>query len=310
MRLLCAIAGVSRGGYYKYLTRPKSVKQQQDEVIVGVITAIQKRLHRSVGYRKMVPLLKKEAGLEVGSTRARRLMRENDLKSAVRIKKHSDEVYIRRRKAREALPPDLIQRNFFATAPYKRLVTDIAVLPCLEGKMYLNSIADLYNGEILAHHKSLYIDTKLCIDTLEKLGKAIDIRGAIIHSDGGPAYMSYAYRAKAEELGLTMSLGTTGDCYDNAAMESLNGIIKTECLYCRFGKTNVLNRRVPRNEIISAIDEFIPYYNNERPKERLGFLSPVEFRLQNPAGTAPAPQGLTTNLLLSDDWLTDDCVKH
>lgn len=110
----------------------------------------------------------------------------------------------------------------------------IIVLPCLEGRIYLNSIADLFNGEILAYHYSLKVDTVLCIDTLEKLAKAIDTRSVILHSDGGSTYMSYDYRNKAQELALRMSLGNIGDCYDNAAMESLNGIIKTGCLYCRF----------------------------------------------------------------------------
>lgn len=84
-------------------------------------------------------------------------------------------------------------------------------------------------------------------------------------------------------------------------MESLNGTIKTECLYCHFGKTSVLNRRIPRNEIISAIDEFMPYYNNERPKKHLGFLSPVEFRLQNFLGTYLAPLELTTDITADND---------
>ncbi len=302
MRLLCAIAGVSRGGYYKFHTRVKSQKQVQDEVIVEAMRGIQERLHRSVGYRKMVPLLRKTANLEVGTTRVRRLMKENGLESAVRIKRFSDEVYIRRRKMRESLPPDLIQRKFFALAPYQRMMEDIITVPCLEGKIYLNSIADFFNGEILAYHLSLKIDTALCVDTLDKLGKAIDTQGAILHSDGGTTYISYGYRNKANELGLRMSLGSVGDCYDNAAMESLNGIIKTECLYCQFGKTNIINRRVARSVIISAIDEFMFYYNNERPKARLGYLSPVEFRLENPSGTYLAPLELTTNLSMDNDY--------
>ena len=68
-------------------------------------------------------------------------------------------------------------------------------------------------------------------------------------------------------------------------MESLNGIIKTESLYCRFGKTRVKDRRVPVALLKSAVIEFIDYYNTRRPKKKLGFLSPVEFRKQNPRGT-------------------------
>ena len=104
----------------------------------------------------------------------------------------------------------------------------------------------------------------------DKIG---DANGLVLHSDGGSTYLSYAYRKLLEELGIRMSLGKTGICYDNAAMESLNGIIKTECLYCRFGKSAIRNRRIPKREVIAAVVEFIAFYNTKRPKERLGFLS-------------------------------------
>lgn len=87
--------------------------------------------------------------------------------------------------------------------------------------------------------------------------------------------------------GIRQSIGRVASCYDNAAMESLNGIIKTEALYCRFGKTRVKEKRVPIDDIVNAVIEFINRYNNERSKESLGGLSPVEFRLQNPKGTYP-----------------------
>jgi transposase InsO family protein len=70
-------------------------------------------------------------------------------------------------------------------------------------------------------------------------------------------------------------------------VESLNGIIKTECLYCRFGKSNVVNRRIPKKDVMAAVNEFIDFYNKNWPKQKLGFLSPLQFRLQNPKGTYP-----------------------
>ena len=107
---------------------------------------------------------------------------------------------------------------------------------------------------------------------------------------GGPLpRQSFTLKEKAEiliameEEGL--STERTAICYDNAAIESLNGIIKTEALYCRFGKTRVKDRRIPVAQLKSAVIEFIDYYNNRRPKRKLGFLSPGEFRKQNPKGT-------------------------
>jgi len=215
-------------------------------------------------------------------------MKENNLQSTVRAKKYSDEVYVRRRKMKESLPPDLIKRNFFALEPYKRLVEDITYLPCLEQTMYLNTIEDLFNGEIHAYAISDSVNTKLCTNTVEILAERVKItKGIILHSDNGSTYLSYAYRELLGKLKMRMSLGYKGSCFDNAAILSLNGIIKTECLYCRFGKSKVKNRMIPRKDIISAVTEFIEFYNTGRPKKRLGFLSPVEFRVRNPKGVYP-----------------------
>lgn len=285
---LCAIAGISRCGFYKYQHHDFG-KNLEDDLLAEAISKLQEEHHNSIGYRQMAPLVTKETGRKAGPRRIRRIMREHGLQSAVREKKYSDEVYIRRRKMKEALPPDLIKRDFFALEPYRRMVEDITHLPCLEQTMYLNSIEDLYNGEILAYVISDSTDSRLCTDTVISLAsKTKDLAGAILHSDGGSSYISYAYQGLLEHLRIRMSLGKTGDCYDNAAMESLNGIIKTECLYCRFGKSNVKNRKIPKQDVIRAVEEFIEFYNMQRPKERLGFLSPVEFRLRNPKGTFPA----------------------
>ncbi len=83
-------------------------------------------------------------------------------------------------------------------------------------------------------------------------------------------------------------MGKTGSCFDDAAIESLNGVIKTECLYCRFGKSRVKNRMISMKDIVSSVTDFIGFYNTFRPKERLGFFTPVEFRLMNPKGVYPA----------------------
>jgi len=291
VRRLCAIAEVSRGGYYKYRKRGELPKALEDKLLTDAIKGIQERHHYSIGYRKMGVMLERETGLKIGTKRLRRLMKEGDLQSAVRPKRFSEEVYARRRKMKESLPPDLLKRRFFSLAPQKVLVADITHLPCLEGTVYLNTIADLFNTEVLAYQYSTHIDTRLCLDTINRLEKTLVKNGGdiILHSDAGSTYMSYAYRGRLKQLGIAMSLGSTGDCYDNAAMESLNGIIKTECLYCRFGKSNIINRRISRTEVIPAIIEFIEFFNTGRPKERLGYVSPVEFRLQNPKGTYLVP---------------------
>lgn len=239
----------------------------------------------------MTRLVSREYGRTVNSKRVRRLMKENDLLSAVRRRKWSDEVYLKRREMKANVPADLIKRDFFALEPRKRMLEDITYLPGLERTMYLNTIEDLYNGEILAYCISDSPNAKLCADTIELLcsnwGECF--RGSIIHNDLGSSYVSYEYNEAIQRHGIIQSIGRVATCYDNAPMESLNGIIKTEALYCRFGKTKVKEKRVSIAEILEEVINFISFYNNERPKKTNGGMSPVQFRLQNPRGTYLMP---------------------
>lgn len=234
--------------------------------------------------------LREKLGGAVNEKRVARIMRENGLLSCVRRKKYSEEVYAARRAVKSLKIPDLIGRRFFSLYPRRKLVEDITYLPALEGNLYLNTIEDLYNGEIAAWKISNHPDTRLCLDTVEMLAEELGgaICGIILHSDCGSAYTSFAYRERMDALGVRMSMGKGGCCYDNAAMESLNGIIKTEALYCEFGKSAVNEGRIPRAQIIRKVEWFIDYYNHHRGKKRLGNLSPTEFRRRNPSGTSLA----------------------
>lgn len=289
MNLLCRIADVSRKSYYAFLKRPELA--EDDAEILGNIVVIQDEHRNGVGYREMTRLVRKRIGRPVNTKHVRRLMKENGLLSSVRTRKFSDEVYARRRELKGRVPPDLIRRWFFSLEPRKRLVEDITYIQGEERVEYLNTISDLFNGEILAWSISTSPDSALCIETIENLCQTWGdcFQGTIIHSDLGSSYMSYEYMEALESHGMVMSVGKKGSCYDNAAMESLNGIIKTEALYCRFGKTKVRERRVPIDKLKEAVVKFIEYYNNERPKKRLCWLSPVEFRIRNPKGTYLVP---------------------
>lgn len=251
-----------------------------------MIRELQGEHNNSIGYRPMTHLISQKIGKKVNSKRILRLMKENNQLSAVRRRKWSDEVYARRREMKASIPPDLIKQCFFASEPRKKMLVDITYLPGLEKTMYLNTIEDLYNGEILAYLISDSPNAALCAETVDLMcsrwGECF--RGAILHNDLGSSYVSYEYMEKLKAHGIIQSIGRVATCYDNAAMESLNGIIKTEALYSRFGKTKVKEKRVPIKDILDEVIRFIEYYNNERPKEYLGGLSPVAFREQNPNG--------------------------
>ena len=293
MSLLCRIAEVSRKSYYYYRKHPCPAS---DTTITDLIRRLQDDHKGSVGYRPMTRLVSAQYGKCVNRKRVRRLMKENDLLSAVRRRKWSDEVYAKRREMKACLPRDLIKRDFFSLKPRTKMLEDITYLPGLEKTMYLNTIEDLYNGEILAYCISDSPNAKLCADTVDALCAAWGdcFRGTIIHNDLGSSYVSYEYWEAIKAHGIQQSIGRVATCYDNAPMESLNGILKTEALYCRFGKTRVKEKRVPIAQILEAVHSFINYYNNERPKASNGGLSPVQFRLQNPWGTYLLPLGSTS----------------
>lgn len=118
-----------------------------------------------------------------------------------------------------------------------------------------------------------------------RLGDAV--AKVIIHPDAGSTYIAFDCKMLLREFGFRQSMGETGEVYDDAAITSLNGIIKTECLYNRFGKTRIENHQVSAEEVRPVIEAFMDRYNNERPKEALGWLSPVMFRELNPMGKCP-----------------------
>ena len=140
--------------------------------------------------------------------------------------------------------------------------------------------------EIVAYRISEHVNADLCIDTVDDLYDKYGskLRGMILHSDADSTYLSYEYRKTLSDYGMLQSMGEKLTCYDNARMESINGVIKCEALYVKFGKTNVNQKRVHPEKIITATEAFIETYNNG-PKEALCGLSPVQFRAQNPNGT-------------------------
>ena len=236
------------------------------------------------GYRKMKRAIEKATGKAVGRTRVLRLMRKSGLLSSVRRNHYSEEVYLNRRKMKGELPPDLLHRDFFSFAPRTIFAVDITYLSCIEGTLYLNTIIDLFNKEVVSWAVSQHPDTGLVCSTVEHLATLCTLEGTIIHSDRGTTYISWEYRELLGKLGVRQSCGSKADCYDNAAMESFNSILKTEGLYARFGKSNVLNRRISQQAMRERLDQFIPWYNTERPMERCKGLSPQEYREKHASG--------------------------
>lgn len=251
-----------------------------------MIKTIQLQRSYSVGYRAMTTKLRSR-GYEINRKKVRRIMKENNLLSVIRQKKFSSEVYKRRKEMKDTAPENFLKRNFSSGMPRKIFVTDITYLYTTEGMFYLNIIEDLFNREIVAWKIGESPDAELCVETVKLLSKTTNLENVIIHSDQGASYTSYDYREFLKSLKIRQSCSAVGECWDNAAMESFNGILKTECFYCKFGKKNFKECRISKDEVFDAVDNFILYYNNFREKKLLGNFAPREYLLKNPLGTLP-----------------------
>ncbi len=171
--------------------------------------------------------------------------------------------------------PNLLERNFTATAPNKKWVTDITYIQYGSSTLYLSSIMDLYNNEIVAYKLYDHQQTPLVIDTLNE---ALELRGypegIIIHSDQGSVYTSYAYQNLIKEKHGVSSMSRRGNCWDNAVIESFHSNIKSEEFqYTKFNSLNNL-------QVAEKVKEYIRYYNEDRILEKLGYLAPKEFGKQ------------------------------
>jgi transposase InsO family protein len=213
------------------------------------------------GYRKITALLRKEQN--INHKRVQRIMQEERLQCRVRVKKRKQTgqpVHV---------APNVLQRQFHATKPMQKLVTDITYLPFGGKMLYLSSILDLYNSEIVAYSLSERQDTELVLHTLNQLPKR---KGMMLHSDQGSVYTSERYQAAVKGKGITMSMSRKGTPADNAPIESFHSTLKTETFYL----DDLCCTTTPIVE--QLVREYIVYYNTSRMMTKLNNQSPRDFR--------------------------------
>jgi transposase InsO family protein len=178
--------------------------------------------------------------------------------------------------SRHALPvaANLLGRDFSASAPDLRWAADITYVPTAEGWLYLAVILDLFSRRVVGHAAAATLATSLITEALAlACGRRRPGAGLIHHSDRGSQYASAEYRARLLEAGAQVSMSRRGDCYDNAAVESFFGTLKTELVHGR--------RYVTRAEARADIFEYVEvFYNGERRHSALSYLSPAQFEAQ------------------------------
>lgn len=220
------------------------------------------------GYRR-ITLAVRDAGHRVNHKTVQRLMTELQIKSLVRVKKYR--AY--KGEAGQAAP-NLLKREFEAQQPNQKWVTDVTEFKVGGQKLYLSPILDLYNGEIISYdiaRRPLFSMVgamlKKAFDRLQAHEKPI------LHSDQGWQYRMPIYGRLLKERSVTPSMSRKGNCYDNAAMESFFGTLKSEFFY--------LNKFSNLDELHAGLVDYIHYYNHRRIRLKLNGLSPVEYRTQS-----------------------------
>lgn len=219
------------------------------------------------GHRKITKLLKRQYQIELNRNTVQQIMQKHHLQCRVKPKrkwKSQGESVI--------IAPNLIQRDFTAALPNQKWVTDITYIQYGSSTLFLSTIMDLFNNQIVAYKLYTHQQTPLIIDTLKEALEARDNpKGVIIHSDQGSVYTSYSYQNLVKEKNLVSSMSRRGNCWDNAVIESFHSNLKSEGFqYVKFNSMSL-------EKVREKVDEYIKYYNEERIQEKLGYHTPIEF---------------------------------
>jgi putative transposase len=263
----CRVLRVSRSGYYEWRDRPLSDRARENELLVKYIEQIHADSRGTYGSPRVHAELTLGLGLSVNRKRVARLMRQAGIQGLYRRKRSWTTI---RDPAAEPAP-DLVNRRFIVDGPDRLWITDITEHPTEEGKVYCAAVMDAYSRLIIGWSIDNHMRTELVTDAL---GMAIMRRkpesDTILHSDHGSQYTSWAFGQRLRSAGLLASMGTVGDCYDNAMMESFWGTLQLEILDQQPWKT--------RDELANAIFEWIEcWYNPKRRHSSIGMYSPVTF---------------------------------
>lgn len=265
---LLIVAGLPRSTFYYHVKRLAVPDRYQSAR--ALVLKIYHQHKGRYGYRRIRLACRNEGVLLSGKT-VRKLMKELGITSLIRVKKY------RSYKGEQGrICDNLLKRQFDAERPNEKWVTDVTEFKVNGKKLYLSPIMDLYNGEIIAYNPAIrplssMVQTMLT-DALKQLPKD---EHPILHNDQGWQYQMSRWQRWLKDSGIVQSMSRRGNCLDNAVIESFFGTLKSECYY--------LNEYKNVDDLKRGIIGYIDYYNQLRIKEKLGGLSPVQYRLNQAA---------------------------
>jgi putative transposase len=268
IQTMCRVLEVSRSGFHAWQGRPPSSRALNDAALTKQISEIHQTRRKVYGAPRIQGELA-DQGIRVGTKRVARLMRKAGI-SGLQEKNYKNTT-IRVPGVRVA--DDLLDRDFTAKAPDQRWVADITYLRTWEGWLYLVAVQDLYSRRIVGWSIADHMRKELVIDALQMaLTHRRPAPGLTFHTDQGSQFVALDFGKKARAAGIAQSMGSKGDCFDNAVAESFFATIKKKLIHRRSWPT----KAELRTEIFDYIEVF---YNRQHRHSRLGGLSPVRYEI-------------------------------
>jgi putative transposase len=266
VRFMCRVLEVSPSGYYAWCKRRPSRRQQENQKLLEKIRLVHAQSRRTYGSPRVHAELKAQ-GIACGRHRVERLMHKHQIQ-AKQVKRRVRTTWSGHG---QPVAPNLLERNFQAAQPNQKWVSDLTYIPTAEGWLYLATVMDLYSRRIIGWSMDSRMTCELVCRALEMALLSRKPKQTLVHhSDRGSQYASRDYRQLLERHGVQASMSGTGNCYDNAAMESFFGTLKTELIYhCLYS-----SRTEARSDIFAYIEGF---YNRQRRHSSLDFQSPEDF---------------------------------
>lgn len=264
--VLLQVAGLARSTFFYHQARLQAPDPQ--EALKAAVTEIFTKNHSRYGHRRIHTELLRQ-GWTVAKKTVLKLMRSLRLVCKVRRRKR----YNSYQGGQGGIAPNVLNREFEATAPNQKWVTDVTEFSIGDRKLYLSPVMDLFDRQIISHTVSSTPNLELTNTALcEALTTLEDGQQPLVHSDQGFQYRHVSWRVLLDGAGAVQSMSRKGNCYDNAVMENFFGHLKEEL----FHRVRFLNAEA----LAAALHEYIHWYNTERISTKLEGLSPAQYRAQ------------------------------
>lgn len=266
---MCQVLSVSESGYYAWWKRLPSHRQAENQRLVEQIRFAYEQGRHVYGSPRIHAELRAQ-GIACGKHRVARLMQQAGLQAV--HKRHR--VCTTDSKHSDPVAPNLLQRDFTATAPNRKWLTDITAVWTTEGWLYLAVVLDVYSRLVVgwamaSHREESLVEAALWM----ALGRRQPGEELLHHSDRGSQYTSQAYQALLAQFQIQVSMSDKGDCYDNAMMESFFSSLKTECV-------NQHSYQTYAEAKLSIFEWIEVFYNRQRRHSSLDYLSPASYEDQ------------------------------